>query len=392
MTRFLTVLLLASVASAGPREDFAFSLDQYTGGDYRTEVVDKLVTLHVGAKCRAKLADKNFSVIETAAAVATEIGEYAKVVTGDDWAAIEGDARDKDRVKPIVASKIDAFRSRFGMSISVEGDDCDAKKTSLWLGYWVAVMEAVRSYPPPSGKAFIALEVTPNVKEVSYRVSNDGTTFTFRAPRDIEPGEWIDRLGRPFRQLVAGLPDDFAFSLMEHIGEYTRMWMVTRFTTFNVGKTCRARFSDRTQAVLASAAAVGRDMLGYVHRLGADDWSVIEHQRANDPKTNQTMVYKMMDEYRGKLSVTVNVDGEDCDTKGTALWLRYWTSIAGALEAYPPNADKVSIVLNVSAKTKGMTATVANGSLLVFTGARDIEPDDWLGTIERTFKRNARKR
>jgi len=385
------VLCAVSLAGAGPREDFLFRLEEHTGDDYRADVIGKLVTLKVGPKCQAKLADKDLSAIETAAAVAIEIADYAKTVTGDDWNAILGNARDKDRAKAIISGKIDAFASRFAMTIVVDGDDCDAKGHALWLQYWTELAKAVKQYPPPSGKAFITLEVTPRVKQVIFAASKDGSTFVFRAPRDIEPPEWIERLGRPFRQLVAGLPDDFAFSLMEHVGEYTRMWMVTRFHTFNVGKKCLARFADRNQGILTSAAAVGRDLLGFAKACGADDWSTIENQRANDRKTNQTLVYKMMSAFRPKLSVTINLDGDDCDGTDHAVWLKYWTSIANLLEQYPPRADKVTVILNVTAKAKGMSATVKDGTF-VFTSARDFEPNAWLEPMQSVFRRSARKR
>lgn len=91
-------------------------------------------------------------------------------------------------------------------------------------------------------------------------------------------------------------------------------------------------------------------------------------------------------------TVTITVEGDDCDTKDTALWLRYWVTIAEALKNYPPRAGKVAITLNVTSKAKGMSAAVGkDGSTFVFTGSRDIEPSDWNTQIETAFRKVMRK-
>jgi hypothetical protein len=205
MTRFAALVLIAlatSSALAGPRENFIFSLSEHTGGDLRTEVIDKLVTFKLGKQCMAKLGDRTLNAVSYAAGIGGNIADYAKIVTGDDWNAL--DSQGRDEVKPILSEKIAAFRARFGMTIYVEGDDCDAGKRSLWLWYWDELSRVIKSYPPPSGKAFIVLDVTPRAKTVTCRVSKDGTTFTVTAPRDVEPEHWVESIDEPFRKLASG--------------------------------------------------------------------------------------------------------------------------------------------------------------------------------------------
>ena len=77
------------------------------------------------------------------------------------------------------------------------------------------------------------------------------------------------------------------------------------------------------------------------------------------------MVSQMIDAYRSRLSLTISVEGDDCDAGDRALWLQYWTSIAKALEDYPPKASKVSIVLEVTPNVKAMSGSIAKDGTLV---------------------------
>jgi hypothetical protein len=184
--------------------------------------------------------------------------------------------------------------------------------------------------------------------------------------------------------------DDFEFALHEYTHEYTRPWAITRFHRFEVGPKCFARFTDKDQAVIASAAQAASHVVNYAKEIGADDWSTIESQRNNDRETNKKIVSDMMAAFRPKLSITVRVEGDDCDAGDRALWMQYWVSITKALEDYPPKSGKVAIVLDVTPKTKVMSATVRKDGTFVFTGSRDIEPtNNWGAPIESTFRRAA---
>jgi len=183
--------------------------------------------------------------------------------------------------------------------------------------------------------------------------------------------------------------DDFWVALHDYTGEYARPWAVTRFHTFVVGKKCLARFTDKDQAVIGSAAQVATHVVDWAKKVGADDWSTIERQRNNDPETNHKLVYDLMEAFRPRLSITVKVDGEDCDAGNHALWLQYWTQIAYLLEQYPPRQKRVAIVLEVTPKTKVVTASVAKDGTFLFTASRDIEPNNWIEPMEAAFRRAA---
>ena len=390
----LALAAAAAPAHATPAEDFSFALKEYTGEYHRAWVLTKLTTFKLGAKCAARLDDKNEGALHAASFATRDIAEYAKAVTGDDWSRIESQSNsDREKNKALVEPMMDAFKARLAFNITVEGDDCDAKQNSLWLRYWTTLATSLRNNPPKANKVTINLVVTSKAKEVTSEVSKDGATFTFTAPRDIEATDWSDLLDRPFRKLAANLPDDFSFGLQEYTGKYARPWVLTKMHTFKVGKKCLARLGDKKEGALHAASFVTRDILEYAKAVGGDDWDRIESQSANDKIFNRDLVAKSMDAFKGKLSITISVEGDDCDAKQSSLWLRYWTTAATALSNYPPRAGKVAIAINVTSKVKEVSATAAgDGATITITAPRDIEASAWSDKIEIAFKKVARKK
>jgi hypothetical protein len=392
-TAALLLALTATTAHAGGVDDFAAAVKDATGEVNTAWVVTKLTTFKVGPKCLAKLADKNNEAIHTATFATRDVVAYAKALTGDDWSGLESQTnRDADALRTLLEPKIDAFKARFGMTLAVDGDDCAAGSGAMWLRYWLAATTAVTKYPPPAGKAFVTINVTPKVKLVTVDVSKDGTTFTITAPRDVESDAWSDRLERPFRKLASGIDDDFAFGLREDVGSYNAAWVLTKLHTFKLGKKCTAGLADKKLEALHTASFVVRDIAAYAHAVGAEDWDGIEGQSANDAKTNRDLVAKDMDDFKARFGFTVSVDGDDCDLGHDSLWLRYWFTIAEALHAHPPRAKKVTISLTVSAKAKDVTAVVGkDGATFAFTAPRDKEVPAWDDKLRKPFEKVARK-
>lgn len=347
-----------------------------TGEGPRPQAIAKLVTFKLGKKCWAKLPDKNQGAVHAGTFAASDLLEYGKRVTGEE----------------MTEASLDEFRQKFSITVSVEGDDCDAKQSSLWLGYWTGAIAAVRNNPPPSGKAFITINVGKQ-KDLTNEVSKDGTTFTINAPKDITAAQWNDKLEKPFRQLVANIPDDFAFATKEATGDYYTAWVLTKFHTFKIGKKCRAKLANKDEGAVHAATFATRDIAAWAKAAGAEDWDAVEGQSNNDPKYNRDLVEKDMDAFKKRLSITITVDGDDCDAKQNSLWLRYWTTIATALEDYPPKAKSVKITLTVNTKAKELKATVGkDGATFAFTGPRDVEKGMWSDAITKAFEKVAKKK
>jgi hypothetical protein len=198
-----TALVCAAVppAVADSRDDLAFELKEYSGSYYKSWVISKLTTFKVGKKCEAKLAKKDERVIHAASFATSDIAEYAKAVTGDDWSSIESQsANTPEANRKIVEKMMDDFKSKFSFTISVEGDDCDASG-GLWLKYYTSIAKAVHDYPPKSGKAFITLNVTAKAKGVTAEVGKDGSTFKFTAARDVEAPAWDNEITKAFKRV-----------------------------------------------------------------------------------------------------------------------------------------------------------------------------------------------
>lgn len=388
----LALTTAASPARANPLEDYADALKDHTG-DYTPGIVlTRLVNFKLGPKCMKRLADKKEGAVNAASYVTRDLVAYAKELTGEDWGEIE-ESGNREEKKAVVAQKVDAFKSKLQINVSVEGDDCDAKQNSLWIRYWTAIATALKTNPPKAPKVTVNLNVTSKARGVTYEVSKDNATFTFTGAKDIEGSGWSDQIERPFEQLAAELPDDFAFMVKEATGRHASAWVLTKFHTFKVGKACRARLGDKKEGAIHAATFATRDIIEYAKAITGDDWAEIEGQSANDRETNRKLVAKMMDDFKGKLSITVTVDGDDCDAKGNSMFLRVWNTAITALREHPPRAKKVALTINISAKAKDIAATATgDGATISITAPRDKEPSGWSDKIEKAFEKVARKK
>ncbi len=364
--------------AAGEVDDFATALKDSTADPAAVAALTKLMTFKLGKKCWAKLPGKDQGAVHAAGFATRDVAVVAKMWTGDEWSALEAAQLDP---------KVDAFKARFTLDTTVDGDDCDANQSSLWLGYWSTLPRILKTFPPPSGKALIKLDVSSKTRDVTVDVSKDGTTFTIKAPKDIAAKDAADKLERPFRKLNNGFTDDFAFSTKEATGDYYAGWILTKLHTFKIGAKCKAKLWDKNLGAVHAASFATRDIAEYAKATGAEDWDAIEGATANDPAFNRDLVAKDMDKFRSRFSITINVEGDDCDAQQNSLWLRYWTAIATALKNYPPKAKKVAIVLNVTSKAKDVTA-----SGFTFTAPRDKEAPAWSDKLEAPFRKAAGKK
>jgi hypothetical protein len=187
------------VQESGPDlDDFSFALKEYTGYYSSAFVTNKLTTFKVAPACWQKMQDKNGGALHTASFYSRDILEYGKKMTGDDWSDIE--SQDKEKNVKLIAPMMDDFRKRFSLTVSVEGDDCENDSSALWLRYWYAVGTAVKDYPPKSGTAFITLNVTASVKDITVDVDEATSNYVITASRDIEPKDWSEKIEKPFRR------------------------------------------------------------------------------------------------------------------------------------------------------------------------------------------------
>jgi hypothetical protein len=197
----LTTLCAIRPAHADPREDFVFEIKEAGHETTRAWVVDKYVTFKVGAKCLAKLADKNNGAVRAGLAFAQSITHWAKDLTGDDWQHIESqNSHHEDNIK-LVEPMMTEFGKRFALTIQIEGDDCDARMAAPWLKYWTSIGSALEKHPPKADKVTVTLDVRAKQKALTVESAKDGATFKIIAPRDIE-GVWSDNLEKAFTKVA----------------------------------------------------------------------------------------------------------------------------------------------------------------------------------------------
>lgn len=196
----LTALLLPSIAHAdSSKSAYADSVQEATTDHYRGWILSKLTTWKVGAACWEKIQEKEGRIVSLGSFLTREIAEYAKQVTGDDWATIEGSgtsekAANKGKVEPM----IDAFKTKFSLSVRIDGDDCDNGHDPLWMQYVMHAAQDVNKLPPASGKAFISIDVSSKTKKFGISVGRDGSTFKISAPKEIAPAKWQNQMESAF--------------------------------------------------------------------------------------------------------------------------------------------------------------------------------------------------
>jgi len=188
-------LFASAPARATPQEDLAFAVGESNHDKQSVWIVERLMTLKVGAKCWPKLTDKKLRALGLIAAYARNVQRYAKVVTEDDWFAIEGQtANSKEANQAVVDKMITEFAKKFHLTITVEGDDCEASGNGLWLKYLSTVTDAIQKFPPKAGKTKITINVKAKTKGVTVTAGKDGSTFTINASRDVEASGWSDKI------------------------------------------------------------------------------------------------------------------------------------------------------------------------------------------------------
>ena len=199
----LSLAIPASAHADASRTAFADAVQEVTTDHYRGWIIGKLTTWKVGARCWEKIQDKEGRAVSLASFLTREIAEYAKQVTGDDWATIEGSgtsekAANKGKVEPL----IDAFKSKFSLTVKIDGDDCDAGHDPLWMQYVMHAAQNVNKLPPASGKAFISIDVSSKAKKFSISVSKDRSTFKITGPKSIAAAKWQNQMESAFKKVA----------------------------------------------------------------------------------------------------------------------------------------------------------------------------------------------
>ena len=193
-----TIAATSTPAAAAPQEDLAFGVQELSN-PVRGWVVSKLLTLNLGKKCWAKVTAKNSRAMALLSAYASNIERYATTVTGDNWETLLAGPNGRDKNREIVEKMVDAFKTRFHLTVNVEGDDCTEE--GLWIRYVSVTTTALVDYPPKSGKAFVTIHATAKAKGVKTEVSKDGTSFTITGSRDLEQAVWMDDIQKPFKRV-----------------------------------------------------------------------------------------------------------------------------------------------------------------------------------------------
>lgn len=191
----LAVAAASPSVHAAPQDDLSAAVQNANHDKHSGWVIERLVTLKLGDRCWPKVLDKSKRGLGLMASAARSIQRYAKVVTGDDWSAIEGQsANSREANQAVVDKMVDAFKPKFHVTLRLEGDDCGATGNDLWIKYLGSTLGSLVKFPPKSGTAQITIDVQAKAKDVKVDVDKAGSTFTITAPRDVERSGWSDTI------------------------------------------------------------------------------------------------------------------------------------------------------------------------------------------------------
>jgi len=180
--------------------------------------------------------------------------------------------------------------------------------------------------------------------------------------------------------LAAASPEeDLAFYVGKATGSHSAERATAKLFTFKVGKACWEKLGSKDGG--AHIATYARWTQRLEKKVTENDWDHIESHGKKDAVN--PMIDKMVDEYAGSFHLTVEIEGDDCDISGSAMWVKYVSSAMGQIMKTPPKTGKAFVTIKAAAKAKDVTFEVGkDGSTFTLVGPRDFEPTNWPSKVE----------
>jgi hypothetical protein len=204
--KLFSIALVASIISlappvlASPHDDLAFAVQESNHDKTSGWIIERLVTLDIGDACWAKVLDHKNGALSKLASDARYIERFAKALTGDEWSALENQgANNRDANRALVDKMITEFVPKFHLTIRLDGKDCDAGSSALWLKYASITTIALSKYPPKAGRLHVTIDVT-SAKGLRAEMNKDGSELVITGSRDIESENWSDTIEKTLKR------------------------------------------------------------------------------------------------------------------------------------------------------------------------------------------------
>jgi len=186
--------------------------------------------------------------------------------------------------------------------------------------------------------------------------------------------------------------DDLAAAVGNANHDKHSAWIVERLVTLKLPDKCWPKLLDKSKRGLGLIASDSRSIERYAKAVTGDDWSKIESQGANTPDANRATVDKLVDAFKPKFHVTLDLEADDCAATGSELWLNYLGSTLGSLVKLPLKSGEAQITIHVKPSAKDIAIEVDKaGSHFTITAPRDVEKVGWSDKIEAALQRVSKK-
>jgi len=138
---------------------------------------------------------------------------------------------------------------------------------------------------------------------------------------------------------------------------------------------------------------VSRGISEYANLHGMGNAADFEDSLSSDTADEKkSRIQKMIDDWKGKVSVTFKVEPQSCDSSSFDLAMRYLTTVGEVLETKDLLPASANVTFVASGTAKDISVTTADGRNFVATGPVNHEPLDWGTKITTGFERLSKNR
>jgi hypothetical protein len=175
-------------------------------------------------------------------------------------------------------------------------------------------------------------------------------------------------------------------------GDNYRAFAISKLTTWKVGKKCWDKIVDPDGRIMSLTSFMTRDIAAYAALVTKQEWATLEGSGTTEKEANKAKVEQAVAAFKRQFSLSVTVEGDDCDGSHDPLWMQYVARSLEAINATPPASGKAFLSITASAKaTKFSIVAGKDGATFTIVGPKDTAAAKWQNELGRVFATAGKK-
>jgi hypothetical protein len=175
-------------------------------------------------------------------------------------------------------------------------------------------------------------------------------------------------------------------------GDNYRAFAISKLTTWKVGKKCWDKIVDPDGRIMSLTSFMTRDIAAYAALVTKQEWATLEGSGTTEKEANKAKVEQAVAAFKRQFSLSVTVEGDDCDGSHDPLWMQYVARSLEAINATPPASGKAFLSITASAKaTKFSIVASKDGATFTIVGPKDTAAAKWQNELGRVFATAGKK-